>query len=66
MNSKSKGGSDLCQHLEKEASKAYEQRIMDAKKKGEEASTKMLVPLMLMMVLVMAIVIMPAIIEFAG
>ena len=35
-----------------------------AKKIGEEAGTKMLIPLMLMMVIVIAIVIMPAVISF--
>lgn len=64
LNNKSKGGRDLCQSLEQEAAQAYEQRTLIAKKKGEEASTRMLLPLMLMMVLVMAIVILPAIIEF--
>lgn len=60
-----KGTSDICSYLEEESRKAYEERILLAKKRGEEASTKMLLPLMIMMVLVMAIVLIPAIISFS-
>lgn len=66
LNNKSKGGDNLCGELEKEATLAYAQRVYDIKQKGEEASTKMLAPLMLMMILVIAIVILPACIGFAG
>lgn len=50
--------------LEEESRLAFEQRIVQAKKRGEEASTKMLVPLMLMMMLVMGMIMLPALIEF--
>lgn len=66
LNHMSKGGDDLCKELEKEATLAYAQRVYTIKQKGEEASTKMLAPLMLMMILVIAIVILPACIGFAG
>jgi hypothetical protein len=66
LNNKSKGGDNLCGELEKEATLAYAQRVYDIKQKGEEASTKMLAPLMLMMILVIAIVILPACMGFAG
>lgn len=56
-----KGTAGLCVQLEEECRQAYEQRILIAKRMGEEASTKMLIPLMCMMVLVMAIVLLPAI-----
>lgn len=59
-----KGNQGICNRLEEESRVAYEQRIQQAKKLGEEASTKMLLPLMLMLVLVMGIVMLPAIIEF--
>ena len=59
-----KGTKDLGVRLEDESRSAFEQRILLAKKRGEEASTKMLVPLMLMMMLVMGIVMLPAIIQF--
>lgn len=60
-----KGSRDICQHLNLEAKQAYEKRILLAKKLGEEASTKMLIPMMLMMVLVMVIVMAPAIMSFS-
>lgn len=60
-----KGSSDIGRYLEEESQNAYEERILLAKKKGEEASTKMLIPLMIMMILVMAIVLIPAIISFS-
>lgn len=59
-----KGTQGICSRLEEEGRVAYEQRIQQAKKMGEEASTKMLLPLMLMMVIVMGIVMLPALIEF--
>ena len=55
-----KGSSGLCRQLEEECQQAYEQRILTAKRMGEEASTKMLVPLLCMMVVIMAIVLLPA------
>lgn len=61
-----KGSKGLCMVLEQETKQAYEQRITQAKKVGEEASTKMLAPLMLMMLVVMAIVMAPAMIDFIG
>lgn len=66
LNNLEKGTKDLCVLLEEESRQAYGQRIWVAKTKGEEASTKMLAPLMLMMVLVMAIVLLPAIISFTN
>ncbi len=60
-----KGNTQLCTYLEEESRRAYEERVLLAKKLGEEASTKMLIPLMLMLVLVMAAVMMPAIIGFS-
>ena len=61
-----KGNKDICKSLEEESRQAYEQRILLAKKLGEEASTKMLVPLMFMMLIVMLIVMAPAVISFAA
>lgn len=61
-----KGSQGICDFLEQESRQAYEQRITQAKKLGEEASTRMLLPLMLMMVIVMAIVTVPAIIGFSS
>lgn len=58
-----KGSVGLSAFLEEECRRAYEEQIIHAKKAGEEASTRMLLPLMLMMVLVMGIVLLPAIIQ---
>ena len=61
-----KGAQGLSIILEQEAKQAYEHRILQAKRLGEEASTKMLAPLMLMMIVVMVIVLAPAIVDFTG
>ena len=54
----------VCAYLDNEEKQAYEIRILNAKKLGEEASTKMLVPLILQMLLVMAVVLAPAMMGF--
>ena len=59
-----KGTQGICVRLQEESSQAFEQRILQAKKRGEEASTKMLFPLMLMLMMVMGIIILPALLEF--
>lgn len=59
-----KGNQGLCELLEEESEKAFEERTFAAKKYGEEASTKMIFPLILLMGIVMAIIIVPAITEF--
>lgn len=66
VSSLQKGNREICETLEHEAQEAFENRRMYARKLGEEASTKMLVPLLLMMVIVIAIVIAPAIVSFNG
>lgn len=58
------GSQGICVRLEEESRAAFEQRIIQAKKSGEEASTKMLGPLMLQMLIVMGIVMFPALIGF--
>lgn len=64
LGSTERGMLGICERLEEESRQAYEQRVMQAKKLGEEASAKMLVPLMLMLAVVMGIVILPALIGF--
>ena len=59
-----KGSQGICVRLEEESQSAFEQRILQAKKRGEEASTKMLGPLILMLLIVMGIVMVPALIGF--
>lgn len=59
-----KGTRGLCELLEQESERAFLERQMLAKKLGEEAGTKMLMPLIIMMAIVMIIVLAPAIIDF--
>ena len=59
-----KGTDGMEIRLQEECRRAFEQRIVHAKKLGEEASTKMLAPLMFMMLLIMAIVMLPALLQF--
>ena len=59
-----KGSRGLCQMLEKESSLAFEERKIIAKKMGEEAGTKLLMPLVVIMTVVIAIVVFPAILDF--
>lgn len=53
----SKGLSDL---LKKEAQEAFEERKNQAKKQGEEAGTKLMIPMFMMLAIVFVIVIVPA------
>ena len=46
--------------LEEEEWEAYEQRKAQARQSGEEASTKLLLPMGIMLVIVLAIMIIPA------
>lgn len=55
-----KGGKGLGQLLKTEALQAQEERKANAKKAGEEASTKLLLPMFLMLAVVLVIVIVPA------
>ena len=59
-----KGNAKLCEMLREEAENSFEERKLAARKAGEEAGTRLLFPLLLMMAVVMAIVIMPAILNF--
>ncbi len=55
-----KGNADLLKLLREEAQEALRMRRNLAKKKGEEAGTKLLFPMMLMLGVVMAVIILPA------
>lgn len=55
-----KGSKGLLELLEYEAIDAFNERKELAKRMGEEASTKLLVPMMLMLLLVMGVIIFPA------
>ena len=54
------GSRNLCAMLELELEDAFEQRKTTARRLGEEAGTKLLLPLFLMLAIVMVIVIVPA------
>lgn len=54
------GGKNLRKTLESEMEEAFEQRKDIAKRLGEEASTKLLIPLFLMLGVVMVMVVAPA------
>lgn len=58
-----KGSKGLLDLLEYEATDAFNERKELAKRLGEEASTKLLLPMMLMLLIVLAIVMVPALIE---
>lgn len=59
-----KGNAVLLRDLQKEASDAQEQRRSLARKKGEEAGTKLLMPMMMMLGIVMVLIMIPAFLSF--
>ncbi len=59
-----RGSGHLLELLQVEADKAFEERKQLANRQGQEATTKLLLPMMLELVAVMAIVMVPAFISF--
>ncbi|MDE7198250.1 MAG: type II secretion system F family protein, partial [Lachnospiraceae bacterium] len=59
-----KGSGDLLRVLRQEADNAFAQRKNLAKKLGEEAGTKLLLPMMMMLCVVMVIIMIPAYFSF--
>lgn len=59
-----KGTKGLAALLEQEAEEAFEERKNSAKKLGEEAGTKLLFPMLLMLGIVIAIIMVPALLSF--
>ena len=59
-----KGSLGLLPELEKEVHDAFEERKANARKRGEEAGTMLLLPMALMLSVVMIIVIVPAFLSF--
>lgn len=55
-----RGNSTLLERLREEADKSAEERLQQSKKLGEEAGTKLLVPMVLMLAVVMAVIMIPA------
>ena len=59
-----KGRSDLLIQLEREAADAFQDRKNRARELGEEAGTKLLFPMLMMLLTVLIIVMVPAFISF--
>lgn len=59
-----KGSGSIVTLLEQEAGRALEERKETAKRYGEEAGTKLLLPMMLMLGLVMVVLMVPAVLAF--
>jgi pilus assembly protein TadC len=55
-----KGNRGLCEQLEQESETAFAERRLLAKRLGEEAGTKLLFPMILMLGMVIVIIIVPA------
>lgn len=60
-----KGAAGVIPLLEEEEHEAFEQRKERAKRMGEEAGTKLLVPMIILMVISMLIIVCPAVMSFA-
>lgn len=61
-----KGSKRMSDMLEKESMEAWDERKRKARVLGETAATKLLVPMVMMMVVVMAIIMIPAFLAFYG
>lgn len=61
-----KGSRQMADMLERESVEAWEERKRKARVLGEAAATKLLFPMMLMLIIVMAIVMIPAFLSFYG
>ncbi len=59
-----KGSAGLLHALEQESAEAFAERKASARKRGEEAGTKLLLPMGIMLMIVMVIVIVPAFLSF--
>lgn len=60
MQNLKRGNSTLLERLREEADKAAEERLMQSRRLGEEAGTKLLVPMVLMLAVVMVMIMAPA------
>ena len=64
LEQNTKKGAKIIGLLEQEAVEAFEEHKNMARKKGEEAGTKLLIPMIMMLVIVMIIVMVPAVMSF--
>ncbi len=61
-----KGTAELTALLKKESRDAFEERKRNARRLGEEAGTKLLLPMTVMLVIVMVMIMVPAFLSFGG
>ena len=61
-----RGTSGLTEALNREAQNAFEERKRYAKKRGEEAQTRLLAPMLMLLAVVMILVLVPACFSFGG
>ena len=61
-----KGSRRMAEMLEREAMEAWDERKRKARVLGEAAATKLLVPMIMMLAVVMAVVMIPAFLSFYG
>ena len=61
-----KGSRQLADMLEKESMEAWDERKRKARVLGEAAATKLLVPMILMLLVVTAVIMIPACLAFYG
>lgn len=59
-----KGNAGIIQALSEEEEHAFAQRLDRAKRQGEEAGTKLLFPMLVLLIVVMAVVMLPAVFQF--
>lgn len=64
IQNQKKGTADLFEQLSGEVREAFSLRKMHARQKGEEVGTKLLGPMMLMLVVVLAVLMVPAFLSF--
>ncbi len=64
IQNKKRGGKKLIELLEKEVKEAFEERKNQSRRLGEEAGTKLLIPMMIMLGVVMTLVIIPAFLSY--
>ena len=60
MQNLKRGSSTLLERLREEVDKASEEKLMQSRQLGEEAGTKLLVPMVLMLAIVMVMIMIPA------
>lgn len=66
LQNQKKGMEGLKESLSVEAGNAFEERKQEATRLGEEAGTKLLLPMMMMMGVVLMIIVIPAYFSFGG